>query len=164
MRARLLPDTILTVSRSSITNPDKAEGLFGYSAAMWASFAPTLTQVLPFVSSGVKFRWTGPRTTQGLHASTHRDGRVDDLDVRFFNENLARLDAQPLDILFGDRLAAVELLDLPAKHAHGKTRTARHPREGRRRGRLPRSGRPGGCPAAPSVRPFSSPQAVDAGH
>lgn len=70
-----------------------------------------------------------------LHANTHRDRRVDDLYVRFFNEDLARLDAQPLDVLFGDRLAAVELLDLPVKHAHRKTRTRRHPSEGRRRGR-----------------------------
>lgn len=57
------------------------------------------------------------------HASTHRDGRVNDLYIRFLNENLARLDAQALDVLFGDRLAAVELLDLPVKHAQHKTST-----------------------------------------
>lgn len=43
---------------------------------------------------------------------TDRDGRIDDLDVRLFDEDLARLEAELLDLLLRDGLAPQQLLDL----------------------------------------------------
>ena len=45
---------------------------------------------------------------------TYCHGRVDDLDIGFFDENLAGLEAKPLDLFFGDRLAPEQLLNLSA--------------------------------------------------
>lgn len=45
---------------------------------------------------------------------TDRDGRIDDLDVRLFDEDLARLEAELLDLLLRDGLAPQQLLDLAA--------------------------------------------------
>lgn len=45
-------------------------------------------------------------------ARTYRYGRVDSLYIALLNENLSCLDAEPLDLVFGDRLAALELLNL----------------------------------------------------
>jgi hypothetical protein len=35
------------------------------------------------------------------------------LDVSFLDENFASFDAEPLDVVLGDRLTALQLLDLP---------------------------------------------------
>ena len=44
------------------------------------------------------------------------------MDVGLLDEDLARLEAEPLDLLFGDGLAAEELFDLPAAQADGNAR------------------------------------------
>lgn len=46
---------------------------------------------------------------------THRDGRVDDLDVPFLDEDFARFEAQPLDLFLRYRLAPRELLYLSTR-------------------------------------------------
>lgn len=43
---------------------------------------------------------------------TDCDGRIDDLDVRLLDEDLARLEAELLDLLLRDGLAPQQLLDL----------------------------------------------------
>lgn len=45
---------------------------------------------------------------------TNRDGGVDNLDVRLLDEDLARLEAELLDLLLRDGLAPQQLLDLAA--------------------------------------------------
>lgn len=45
---------------------------------------------------------------------TNRDGGVDNLDVRLLDEDLARLEAELLDLLLRDGLAPQQLLDLTA--------------------------------------------------
>ena len=45
---------------------------------------------------------------------TDGDGRVDPLDVCLLDEDLSRFEAEVLDLLLGYRLAASQLLDLPA--------------------------------------------------
>ena len=46
-------------------------------------------------------------------SGTHCDGRVYDLHIGLFNENLARLDTETLHLFFRDGLAPEELLYLP---------------------------------------------------
>lgn len=56
---------------------------------------------------------------------TDRDGRIDDLDVRLLDEDLARLEAELLDLLLRDGLAPQQLLDLAASARVSRDKVSR---------------------------------------